>query len=187
MAEASPGAVPRFGGGVRSPALAAPASPATPAFAIASGALPPAASLLVSVSDAVVRAFAALKTKRAHAWLLLRVDEASFSLELAGSAPPSPGALPALLRALPPAEGRFFVFDKEIKNSYGGTGSRILFFTWAPPSAGRTNVVYAAQRRALNSTFTGVIDAHAACTADIEAVLKEGKGEEGNEEWDPDA
>jgi cofilin len=141
---------------------------------------------LVSVPAPCSDAFKQLKTRRTWQFLVYRIDEATLSLELVKSGAPSPSAVSELLRCLPPAEGRFCVFDLATKNTYGGSGNRIYLITWAPTSAGRGNVVYAAQRRALDKAFTGCIDGFASSSADIEALLKPTAAvEEG--EWDCDA
>jgi len=154
------------------------------------GALPPAtpSTLCVAIPASIGAAFKALKQRRAAAWIVYKITE-GFELEEAARGAPSATAVADLLRALPPADGRYFVFDLATKNSYGGSGSRLLFFTWAPSSAGRANVVYAAQRRALDATFAGVIDAHAATREDVEAALlpPAAGGGGGGDEWDPDA
>ena len=94
--------------------------------------------------------------------------------------------LRAVAAALPLAAGAYIVYDLPKQNSYGGSGSQLRFFTWAPSAApGKASVIYAAQRRALDAVFTGCIDSLAVCKADLEAVLGGAKADE--EEWDPDA
>lgn len=151
-----------------------------------------ATSTLLRIPPEALASFKEVK-RRAVQWKVYRIDEASFSLveDHAGSpsGTPSAKAVADLVRALPPADGRYFVFDLPTKNTYGGTGSKLLCFTWAPTSAGRQNVVYAAQRRALDAVFTGVIDAHATCRDDVEAALKTADGAKKSDDdaWDPDS
>jgi hypothetical protein len=150
-----------------------------------------APSTLLNIPPEAVASFKAVK-RRAITWKVYRIDEASFSLieDHAGSPSGTPNAkaIADLVRVLPPADGRYFIFDLPTKNSYGGSGSKLIFFTWAPTSAGRANVIYAAQRRALDAVFTGVIDAHVTCRDDVEAALKADDGKKGGaqDEWDPD-
>jgi hypothetical protein len=118
---------------------------------------------------------------------MYRIDADTFTLEETRSGAPGASALADLTRALPPASGAYFVFDQPTNNSYGGAGSRLLFFTWAPPAAGRANVAYAAQRRALDAVFTGCIDAHAASRDEVEAALAPARAAEADGDWDPDA
>lgn len=146
-----------------------------------------AADVKISIPEAIAAEYKALKQKRKHAWMLLRIDGASFALELVKTGPPGAGALAELLRALPPAGGGYIVFDLPIKNSYGGSGSKLFLINWAPASAGRGNVIYAQQRRALDGVFTGVIDAHAATKGDVEALLSPGKAGDDDGDFDPDA
>ena len=151
-----------------------------------------AATTLLNIPPEALASFKEVK-RRAVQWKVYRIDEASFSLveDHSGSPPgtPSAKAVADLVRVLPPADGRYFVFDLPIKNSYGGSGSKLLFFTWSPTSAGRANVIYAAQRRALDGAFTGVIDAHATCRDDVEAALKtvDGTKKSDDDAWDPDS
>jgi hypothetical protein len=153
------------------------------------GALPPTtSSLSVSISPDIVASFKAMKQRRTAAWIMYEIDSSSFSLRETARGAPSANAVKDLVRALPPADGRFFVFDLPIKNSYGGTGSRLMFVTWAPSAAGRANVVYAAQRRSLDAVFTGCIDAHAATRDDVEGILTPAGGKDTSDEaWDPDS
>jgi hypothetical protein len=142
--------------------------------------------MLLTVPDSVKATFKALKQQRKHAWLLLRINAEQFCLEEVKTGAPGPRALPELLSALPLAAGAFVVYDLPTQNSYGGSGSKLFLFTWAPSAApGKANVIYAAQRKALDGVFTGCIDSLATCKADVEAVLGAKKGVE--EEWDPDA
>jgi hypothetical protein len=151
-------------------------------------AAPPATSVMVSIPAAIAASFKLMKQRRVAQWKVYRIDEATFTLVEEHSGAPSPKAVADLLRVLPPADGRYFVFDIPTKNSYGGVGSRLLFFTWAPTAAGRANVIYAAQRRVLDATFSGTLDAHATSRDDVEAALKpDEKGAGAEDEWDPDA
>ena len=144
-------------------------------------------SLCVTIPADVVAAFKDLKTKRKHAWLLLRINPEQFSLEVLRTGAPGPRALAELLAALPLAAGAYFVYDLPTKNSYGGAGSSLRFFTWAPSAApGKATVIYASQRKALDAVFTGCIDALATSKGDVEAALGDKSGA-GEEEWDPDA
>ena len=148
----------------------------------------PSTSTMIALPAELVASWKAMKQRRTAQWKVYRIDEAAFTLVEERSGAPSASAVADLVRALPPADGRFFVFDLPTKNSYGGSGSRLLFCTWAPTAAGRANVVYAAQRRALDTTFTGVIDMHAATREDVEAALLPPSGKGGDaDEWDPDA
>ena len=153
------------------------------------GALPASTSLSVTIPPEIGIAFKSMKQKRTAAWMMYSIDSESFTLKESARGIPGPNALKDLVRALPPADGRFIVFDLAIKNSYGGAGSRLLFITWAPSAAGRANVIYAAQRRTLDNVFTGCIDAHAATRDDVENILKpeSEKSKGGDDEWDPDA
>jgi len=142
---------------------------------------------MISIPPEVVSAFKDLKTRRKHAWLLLRIDTEKFALEVVKAGAPGPRALPELLSALPLAAGAYFVFDLPTKNTYGGQGSSLRFFTWAPAAApGKATVIYASQRRALDAVFTGCIDSLATSKGDVEAALGS-QGAAVEEEWDPDA
>jgi hypothetical protein len=156
--------------------------------AAAAGALPNAEdSLKVSIPQEVQSLFKDLKTKRKYAWLLLRINQESFSLEVVKTGTPGPAALEQLLAALPLAAGAYFVYDLPVKNSYGGSGSSLRFYTWAPSAApGKATVIYASQRKSLDSVFTGCIDNLATNKADIETALGSTKKGE-SDEWDPDA
>ena len=144
-------------------------------------------SLCVTIPADVVATFKDLKTRRKHAWQLLRINSETFTLETVKTGAPGPRALAELLAALPVAAGAYFVFDLPTKNSYGGAGSSLRFFTWAPSAApGKATVIYASQRKSLDAVFTGCIDALATCKGDVEAALGGGKGA-ADEEWDPDA
>lgn len=141
--------------------------------------------MLLSIPDSIKATFKALKQKRVWAWLLLRINTDTFSLEEVKTGAPGPRALQELLSSLPLAAGAYIVYDLPTTNSYGGSGSQLRFFTWAPSAApGKANVIYAAQRKALDGVFTGCIDALATCKGDLEAVLGAAKKEEA--EWDPD-
>lgn len=142
---------------------------------------------MVAVPAEVVAAFKDLKTRRKHAWLLMRINTEAFALEVVKTGAPGPRALSELLAALPLASGAYFVFDLPTKNSYGGQGSSLRFFTWAPAAAlGKSTVVYASQRRALDGVFTGCIDSLATSKGDVEAALQS-EPSAAEEEWDPDA
>ncbi len=142
---------------------------------------------MIAIPPEVASAFKDLKTRRKHAWLLLRIDTERFALEVVKAGAPGPRALAELLAALPLAAGAYFVYDLPTKNSYGGSGSSLRFFTWAPTAApGKATVIYASQRRALDAVFTGCIDSLAVCKGDVEGALG-AKGAEVEEEWDPDA
>jgi hypothetical protein len=150
------------------------------------GAAGGASDMLLHVPDTIKATFKALKQQRKHAWLLLRINAEKFCLEEVKTGAPGPRALQELLSALPPAAGAYIVYDLPKQNTYGGSGSQLRFFTWAPSAApGKANVIYAAQRKALDGVFTGCIDALATSKADLEAVLGAAKAAE--EEWDPDA
>ena len=143
-------------------------------------------SMMVAIPDSVKATFKALKQQRKYAWMILRINSDTFSLEEVRTGAPGPKALQELLAALPLAAGAYIVYDLPKQNSYGGSGSQLRFFTWAPSAApGKASVIYAAQRRALDAVFTGCIDSLAVCKADLEAVLGGAKADE--EEWDPDA
>ena len=93
------------------------------------GALPPApSSLSLSISPEIGAAFKMMKQKRTSSWIMYEVQSESFSLRETARGAPGANAVKDLIRALPPADGRFFVFDLPIKNSYGGSGSRLMFF-----------------------------------------------------------
>jgi hypothetical protein len=142
--------------------------------------------MLLEIPQSVRDTFKALKQQRKHAWLLLRINSEKFCLEEVKTGAPGPRALQELLSALPLAAGAYIVYDLPKANTYGGQGSQLRFFTWAPSAApGKANVIYAAQRKALDGVFTGCIDALATCKADLQAVLGAGVVEEA--EWDPDA
>lgn len=153
------------------------------------GVLPSSTSLSVSVPNDIIVAFKAFKQKRSATWIAYAIDAASFTLKETDRGIPGPNVVKDLVRALPPADGRYFVFDLAVKNSYGGAGSRLLFVTWAPSAAGRANVIYAAQRRTLDVVFTGCIDAHAATRDEVERQCSHetDKAGAGDDDWDPDA
>ena len=161
-------------------------APASAAAAAGGDSAPPSGSLCITIPDSVKATFKALKQARKFAWLLLRINSESFCLEEMRTGAPGPKALSELLSALPLAAGAYIVYDLPKQNSYGGSGSQLRFFTWAPSAApGKATVIYAAQRRSLDAVFTGCIDSLAVCKADLEAVLGAPKAAE--EEWDPDA
>ncbi len=142
---------------------------------------------MVTIPPEVVAQFKDLKTKRKYAWLLMRIDTERFALEVVKAGAPGPQALAQLLAALPLSSGAYFVYDLPTKNSYGGQGSSLRFFTWAPAAApGKATVIYASQRRALDTVFKGCIDALATGKGDVESALGT-QGGAAEEEWDPDA
>jgi Cofilin/tropomyosin-type actin-binding protein len=153
---------------------------------MASVAVSTSSAPLLSIPPECITAFKELKTKRAFQWLSYKINEQELSLELSKAGKPSNTAVAEMIKSLPEAEGRFLIFDLAVKNSYGGAGSRIYLISYAPSSAGRNNIAYAAQRRALDKAFTGCIDAHAGSKQDIEKLLN-ADAKTVEEEWDPDA
>ena len=148
----------------------------------------PSTSTMIALPPELVASWKAMKQRRTAQWKVYRIDEAAFTLVEERSGAPSASAVADLVRALPPADGRFFVYDKPTTNSYGGVGSKLLLFTWAPTAAGRANVIYASQRRVLDVVFAGAVDAHATSRDDVEAALRTDAAAAGaSDEWDPDA
>lgn len=141
----------------------------------------------VVIPPEVAATFKDLKQRRKLAWMLMRIDTEHFRLEVVKTGTPGPQALAELLAALPLGNGAYFVFDLPVKNTYGGQGSSLRFFTWAPAAApGKATVIYAAQRKTLDTVFTGCIDALATCKGDVETALG-AQSSKDDEEWDPDA
>ncbi len=149
----------------------------------------------ITVPDAVRQAFLDMKQKRAHRWMTFKLDQTTFELSVADTSGPGAGAsagavggtgaaaaasagtanlkaeVAAFVKKLPDSEARYAVFDLPIQNKYGGSGTRLYLFLWAPASAGRSNLFYASQKKSLSSFFSGVEDAQVSSRKAVEDVL----------------
>jgi hypothetical protein len=148
----------------------------------------------VTVPDAVKDAYRAFKQRRTARWMTFRLDADRFELEVAASGGTSAPAAAAVAadaaafgRALPDSEARYGVFDLPITNKYGGSGSKLLLFIWCPPTAGRSNVLYVAQRGSLREYFSGVEDRQVATRKAVADALAPASAAKEDSDFDPDA
>ncbi len=141
-------------------------------------------SASVTVPEATATAFKDMKQKRKYRWMQFRLTE-TFDLEVAKTGAPSEG-VKDFVKALPDTEARFAVYDLPVTNKYGGSGSKLILFLWAPPTAGRHNMMYSSQRRSVDSFFTGVEDRQVTNKKAVEDALG-GKVEKEDSDFDPDA
>lgn len=81
------------------------------------------------------------------------------------------------------------MFDFEYKTRDGRKADKLFFILWTPAGAvGRDNMLYASQRRALDTAISGVDDKQCSSTAAVAKLLeiKEAMEDE-DSDWDPDA
>lgn len=147
-------------------------------------------STKIGVPDAVAQAFKDLKQKRKLSWMTFRLNPDTFELEVAKTGARGSGVAD-FVKALPDSEARFAVYDQAVQNTYGGSGSKLFCFLWAPPTGGRSNVLYSSQRRGLDGLFTGVEDKQVTTRRAVEDVLAAAGGvkkvDDDDGEFDPDA
>ena len=143
------------------------------------------------------------KTKRSFRWMHLRLDQASFELQIDRTGAPASTA-EEFAKALPDSDARYAVFDQVVTNKYGGTNTRLYCIMWSPPQAGRNNMLYATQRKSLDKFFSGVearqcttrqavLDALASATGGgagasaAAGAKKAAKRDDDDDAFDPDA
>lgn len=140
----------------------------------------------ITVPDDVKAEFSKMRLRRAHRWMTFRIDQDTFTLQVAAKGDDK-SSVAAFLKALPDGDARYGVYDQLVANKYGGSSTKLFLFMWSPPSAGRQNVLYAAQRRAIDSFFTGInVDKQVSKKSDIESTLGVSKDDDEGD-WDPDA
>jgi hypothetical protein len=144
------------------------------------------ASAKISVPDSVAAAWKDMKQRRKCRWMTFKLDQGTFALDVDKTGEPSSTAS-SFAKAFPDSDARYGVFDLPVTNKYGGSGSKLLFFMWCPPTAGRNNLFYASQRRGLDTFFSGVEDRQVTTRKAVEDALGGGaKGDE-DDDFDPDA
>eukprot|EP00904_Undaria_pinnatifida_P010186 jgi/Undpi1/6298/HiC_scaffold_20.g08781.m1 len=124
----------------------------------------------------------ALKLRRKHRFLVMRIDGTEVVADVVGA----PGQGPAELRAaLPYSDCRYAVYDQELVTTDGRKTSKLFFFTWLPHNATPHNkVVYSHGKMTVRQRLQGLYDVAASCFADVEVAL--GLAEEEEEDSDID-
>jgi cofilin len=141
----------------------------------------------IAVSDELVAQWKDMKQKRSCRWMTFKLDQGSFRLDVDKTGPPSSDAA-AFAKALPDGDSRYGVFDLPVTNKYGGSGSKLIFFMWAPATAGRNNLFYASQRKGLVGVFQGVEDKQVTTRKAVQDALGGGAKDDGDgDDFDPDA
>ena len=106
----------------------------------------------VTVNDEVVTAFTAMKTKKAHRFLLCSIDG---EVKLTHSADPS-ATFEDFRAMLKDDEPVYAAFDYEWDHEDGGKRSKILFISWIPDTAKvKPKMLYASTKDAVKTALGG--------------------------------
>lgn len=142
----------------------------------------------IEITPEVAETYKDFKQKRKYKWLMFKLNQETFRLEITNTGAPSSGVA-EFVKAFPDTDARYGMYDLPIQNKYGGSGSKLILFIWCPATAGRNNMFYASSRRSLDSFFQGSEDRQVTNRKGIEEVLnppKKGNTDD-DDEFDPDA
>lgn len=81
----------------------------------------------IAPTPEVTAAFKQLKMRRAHRFVLFKIDGAAINVDATG---PPAASFADFMRALPDSDCRYAVYDHEFLTSDGRKSSKLFFVTW---------------------------------------------------------
>ena len=141
----------------------------------------------IEIAPEVVEIYKNFKQKRQYKWLIFKLNQETFQMEITNQGAPNTGVA-EFVKAFPDTDARYGIYDLPIQNKYGGSGSKLILFIWCPSTAGRNNMFYASSRRSLDVFFQGTEDKQVTTRKAIEEILNPSKkGNDDDDEFGPDA
>lgn len=121
------------------------------------------------INPNVTETFQALKLRRKHAWMILKIGDEDVYVEETGA---RNSTFADLKSKLPFTDCRFAIFDQEIKTADGRITNKLWFISWFPSAAHPYNQMsYASAKTRVRETLPGVFDVQATNVDDLEISL----------------
>lgn len=141
----------------------------------------------VNAGEAVLAEFKALRTRRKYRYIIFKIEEETLELVVEKTGPPTSTARD-LINSLPISQPRYACYDLDYTTKDGRKASKLFFIVWTP-AVGRSGLLYASQRRNLDAVISGVEDAQVGSKEALAKLIEpsNGKDDEEEDEWDPDA
>ena len=110
----------------------------------------------VAVNDDVVAKYQELKIGHKYRYILLKMND-SLTEVVVESVAETGASYDEFVRALPPNDCRYAVFDFEFDSGEGVNRNKILFVVWAPDTAKiKAKMLYASTKDAVRKKLVGV-------------------------------
>ncbi|TYZ62324.1 hypothetical protein PybrP1_009347 [[Pythium] brassicae (nom. inval.)] len=110
----------------------------------------------------VAAAFKQLKMRRAHRFVLFKIDGAAINVDAAG---PPTASFADFMHALPDSDCRYAVYDHEFLTADGRKSSKLFFVTWY------FKMAYTHAKSTIRAVCDGALDVNANSKSEIEQAM----------------